>query len=121
MSEQEKAVKAKKVTVEVTIEKLTELVNEGKTKEEIGSYYNLNTAATTRLLKDAGLKVKFTRKVTPAFVLIKSTNTVVTDENEIPEVTNAKPKAVKKNIDDDLLSVKNKEEDLTDNSTDNDW
>lgn len=47
---------------------LTTLVNDGKKKEEIASYYGLNNAQTTNLLKSAGLKIRKFHK--PVFVLV---------------------------------------------------
>lgn len=37
---------------------LTKLVNDGKKKDEIMSHYGLNASQTTKLLKDAGLKIR---------------------------------------------------------------
>lgn len=37
---------------------LTKLVNDGKKKDEIMSYYGLNASQTTKLLKDVGLKIR---------------------------------------------------------------
>lgn len=47
---------------------LTSLVNEGKKKEEIASYYGLNNAQTTKLLQSAGLKIRKFHK--PSFMLV---------------------------------------------------
>lgn len=47
---------------------LTFLVNEGKKKEEIASYYGLNNAQTTKLLQSAGLKIRKFHK--PSFMLV---------------------------------------------------
>jgi len=66
--------------IQISKKELTEMVNSGKKKEEIASKYNLTNAATTRLLKDAGLKIKKTHK--PTFTLVDDT-TVVT-ENASP-------------------------------------
>ena len=58
-----------KTTTTRTISKaeLTSLVNEGKKKEEIASYYGLNNAQTTKLLQSAGLKIRKFHK--PVFIL----------------------------------------------------
>ena len=47
---------------------LTRLVNEGKKKDEISSYYGLNNAQTTKLLQSAGLKIRKFHK--PTFTLV---------------------------------------------------
>lgn len=47
---------------------LTNLVNEGKKKDFIASYYGLNNAQTTKLLQSAGLKIRKFHK--PTFALV---------------------------------------------------
>ena len=47
---------------------LAAMVNEGKKKEEIATFYGLNIAQTTKLLKTAGLTIRKFHK--PAFTLI---------------------------------------------------
>lgn len=47
---------------------LTKLVNDGKKKDEIMSYYGLNASQTTKLLKDAGLKIR--KFAPPAYSLV---------------------------------------------------
>ena len=46
---------------------LTAMVDSGVKREEISSYYGLNTAQTVKLLKSAGLKIRKFHK--PAFIL----------------------------------------------------
>lgn len=59
--------------VNISKKELTEMVNKGAKKEEIAAKYNLTTAATGRLLKEAGLKLKKTHK--PTFTLVDDTVT----------------------------------------------
>jgi hypothetical protein len=76
MSEQKE--KVKKEPVKITVPMLQKLIDEGKSKEQIGKDFNLNASQTIKLFKAAkekGLKIKITRVVKPAFIL--------TDENEI--------------------------------------
>lgn len=47
---------------------LTALVDMGRKKEYISSHYGLNNAQTTKLLKDAGLKIR--KFGSPVFTLI---------------------------------------------------
>lgn len=47
---------------------LTTMVNDGKKKEEIASYYGLNMAQTTKMLQAAGLKIRKFHK--PSFTLV---------------------------------------------------
>lgn len=47
---------------------LTKLVNDGKKKDEIMSYYGLNASQTTKLLKDVGLKIR--KFAPPAYSLV---------------------------------------------------
>lgn len=120
-----------KTPVTVTMSNLKALLDEGKSKEEIGKEFGLNAANTTKLFKsakEAGLKIKIKRTVKPrpaAFVLI-------TDENEIPVETTItadsiieKPTKVKKTVtdDSDLIQITNKVEDVptTDVTEDNEW
>ncbi len=57
--------------IQVSKKELTEMVNNGKKKEEIAKHYNLTNAATTRILKEANLKIKKTHK--PTYTLIEDT------------------------------------------------
>ena len=61
---------AKTTTTAKSISKaeLTAMVDGGAKKEAIASYYGLNTAQTTRLLKSAGLTIR--KFHAPAFTLI---------------------------------------------------
>lgn len=63
--------------IEISKTELTNLVNEGAKKNQIADKYNLTMAATGRLLKDAGLRIKKTHKPTFKLVEEPSTNTVV--------------------------------------------
>lgn len=63
--------------IQISKKELTEMVNSGKKKEEIASKYNLTNAATTRLLKDAGLKIKKTHK--PTYTLVDDSTVVTTN------------------------------------------
>jgi hypothetical protein len=53
---------------QISKSELTRLVNEGKKKDEISSYYGLNNAQTTKLLQSAGLKIRKFHK--PTFTLV---------------------------------------------------
>jgi hypothetical protein len=60
-------------TVESTVKTisksaLTTMVNEGKKKEEIATFYGLNIAQTTKLLKTASLTIRKFHK--PSFTLV---------------------------------------------------
>jgi hypothetical protein len=111
----------KKEPVVITLAKLKELVDAGKTKEEIGKEFNLSASATTKLIKEANntlqaaslpiLKPK--RKVVPAFLLIK------VDIGDL-HVNTTKPN---KSSDEDMISVPTKgAEDLPETSEDSkDW
>lgn len=56
--------------IEISKMELTKLVSEGAKKNQIADKYNLTMAATGRLLKDAGLKIKKTHK--PTYTLVDS-------------------------------------------------
>lgn len=60
--------------IEIKKKELTEMVNNGAKKDEIAAKYNLTSAATARLLKEAGLKIKKTHK--PTFKLIEEDSQV---------------------------------------------
>lgn len=47
---------------------LTKLVNDGKKKDEIMSYYGLNASQTTKLLKDCNLKIR--KFAIPVYTLV---------------------------------------------------
>ena len=64
--------------VSISKKELTEMVNKGAKKEEIAAKYSLTTAATGRLLKEAGLKLKKTHK--PTFKLVDDTANTPTSE-----------------------------------------
>ncbi len=66
--------------VKINKAELTQMVNSGAKKEEIASKYQLTMAATGRLLKQAGLKLKKTHK--PTFELVDDTPVVTTDSQE---------------------------------------
>ncbi len=68
--------------IQISKKELTELVNSGKKKEEIASKYNLTNAATTRLLKEAGLKIKKNHK--PTFSLVDDVTVSVTTTESQP-------------------------------------
>ncbi len=65
------------MSVEISKTELISLVNGGAKKNQIATKYNLTMAATGRLLKDAGLKIKKTHKPTYTLVDIPSTQEVV--------------------------------------------
>lgn len=48
--------------VKVSKKELTELVNQGKKKEELAEYYKIPTSEIVKLVKEAGLKFRKTRK-----------------------------------------------------------
>ena len=112
--------KQEKKPIEVTLDVLQALVNEGKTKSEIGTHFNLSPVQTARLLKEANLKPK--RAVVPAFVLIKTGNEVsstpATEAREVSKTETKKEKASKEKVtsvdskpvenDPDLLQITNK-------------
>jgi hypothetical protein len=64
---------------------LNNLVNSGKKKDEIATHYGLNVAETGRLLKQAGLTIKKSRK--PTFELVNDTNTASTDATTVKNIT----------------------------------
>lgn len=47
---------------------LTKMVNDGKKKDDIATHYGLNASQTTKLLKDAGLKIR--KFAIPAYKLV---------------------------------------------------
>lgn len=140
--------KEKKEPVKLTVPMLQKLVDEGKTKDQIGKQFNLNAAQTTKLFKEAklkGLKIKITRVVKPAFILTDE-NEVILEENTTEQIVESvvvkeeeiKPTKVKKaketkeevkieeeSNDPDLLQITNTSEEATDSeeaeSNDNDW
>ena len=57
-----------KTTKTISKAELTAMVDAGHKKEAIATYYGLNTAQTTNLLKSAGLKIR--KFHAPAFSLI---------------------------------------------------
>lgn len=67
--------------VNISKKELTEMVNKGAKKEEIAAKYSLTAAATGRLLKEAGLKLKKTHK--PTFTLVDDTTVTPTTESVI--------------------------------------
>lgn len=69
------------MAVQIKLSELTAMVNNGAKKEEIASKYNLTSAATSRLLKDAKLKIKKLHK--PTYQLVDD-NTPVVDTVESP-------------------------------------
>jgi hypothetical protein len=70
---------------QITKTELTNLVNQGKKKDEIATYYGLNVAETGRLLKQAGLTIKKVRK--PTFTFVDDTNTTSNDVNTVKNIT----------------------------------
>ncbi len=123
MSTEENTEKPVKKTVEVSLKALKKLVDEGKSKDEIGEVFGLTPLQMSALLKDAGLKTK--RKVIPAFKLVIDdvTSEVLGTEETVVEAKPVKVKAVKaipetSEVDPDLLSVKAKVEET---ETGEDW
>lgn len=56
--------------IEISKAELTTMVESGAKKNQIAEKYNLTMAATGRLLKQAGLKIKKTHK--PTFKLVEA-------------------------------------------------
>lgn len=117
LKKEEKEVQVKKEPIKITITKLKELVESGKTREEIGKEFNLNTAQTSKLLKEANIKVK--RKVTPAFILVDEQEETNEESNtldeQVKESSFIKPSktTIKK------LEKESQEQEAT--STENEW
>lgn len=53
---------------QISRSELTKLVNDGKKKDEIMSYYGLNASQTTKLLKDCNLKIR--KFAIPVYTLV---------------------------------------------------
>lgn len=53
---------------QISRSELTKLVNGGKKKDEIMSYYGLNASQTTKLLKDCNLKIR--KFAIPVYTLV---------------------------------------------------
>lgn len=56
-----------RTTKTISKAELTAMVDSGVKKEQIASYFKLNNAQTTKLLKSAGLKIR--KFHAPAFIL----------------------------------------------------
>lgn len=60
------------MAVEIKLNELTEMVNNGAKKNQVADKYGLTMAATTRLLKEANLRIKKTHK--PTYTLVNTIN-----------------------------------------------
>lgn len=112
--------KVVKEPVKVTMSNLKTMLDQGKSKEEIGKEFGLNAAQTSKLFKqakEAGLVIKIKRVVKPR----PAAFTLVVDEELTETVVSPTPKAKKEKVkdDSDLLQVTNTKEETSD--TTNDW
>lgn len=115
--------KEEKKPIEITLQALQALVNDGKTKGEIGTHFGLTPIQTAKLLKEAGLKPK--RAIIPAFVLIKDSTVTpkVEEAREVGKTEVKKEKATKSKVtdDSDLLQITNKVETGSVSTTEDEW